>query len=85
MYPRPDSLGIGSESNEPPSALHMTNLRQGSADETLAGIDSPTDGGERFFKRNSFVRKSSISQKAKDVLSRQSSNASERFNGELFR
>ncbi|XP_065070766.1 MAP kinase-activating death domain protein-like isoform X2 [Rhopilema esculentum] len=41
---------------------------------------SPSDAGERVFKKKPLTPSSSIGQKAKDVLSRQSSSASERLN-----
>ena len=68
----------------PNTVQSILDPSRGSIDESSEDKTSSPENNDSVFKRGPLAHGGSIGQKAKDVLSRQGSNASERINGMLF-
>ena len=74
----------GSTSSVPEDGDVIPSALQTTAEPNRAAAEQEEESGDLFFKRSSFARGSNLGQKAKEVLSRQGSNASERLNGKWY-
>ena len=86
LHYRQESLSPCSEEATvfPDTVQSILDPNRRSVDESSEDKSSSPENNDSMFKRVPLAHGGSIGQKAKDVLSRQGSNASERINGMFF-